>query len=153
MRKHPLKAFCALMIMLIGGAVQPADAKDYIYTGSFSDNAVGGYDTVAYFKENKAVKGSDQFKTSYKGADWLFASQQKLDLFKANPDQYAPQYGGYCAYAVGEKKQLVSADPTQFTLVNGKLYLNYDEEIKNIWLAKKDAFISQADVNWPIITR
>jgi YHS domain-containing protein len=153
MKKYPVKAFLALVMLLMGSAIQPAAAKDYIYTGSFSDNAVGGYDTVAYFKENKAVKGNEQLKTSYKGADWLFASQENLDLFKASPEKYAPQYGGYCAYAVAEKKQLVSADPTQFSLSNGKLYLNYDEEVKNIWLAKKDAFIRQADTNWPIITR
>ncbi len=124
-------------------------ANSPIYTGTFSSNAVGGYDTVSYFAGGKPVRGSSKFKTEYKGATWLFSNQENLDLFKANPEKYAPQYGGYCAYAVGEKNALVSSDPLAYTIDGGKLYLNYDKDIQNTWLQDKDAYINKANANWP----
>ena len=91
-------------------------AKDPIYTSLFSKNAAGGYDVTAYFSENKPVKGKKKFNTSYMGANWLFASQENLDLFLADPEKYAPQYGGYCAWAAaggytakGDPKQVEPA--------------------------------------------
>lgn len=129
--------------------VAPAQTAEPVYKGTFSDKAVGGYDTVAYFKEGKPVKGNAQFKTEYKGASWQFSSQANLDAFKANPDKYAPQYGGYCAYAVGAKNDLVSADPEVWKVVDGKLYLNYDKDIQAEWAAKQAEYIKKADANWP----
>lgn len=132
-------------------STQAIAASDPIYTGFFSNKALEGYDTVAYFTDGKPVEGSKKFKTSYQGADWLFASQEHLDLFKADPEKYAPQYGGYCAWAIGSENQLASGDPEQWTVYNGKLYLNYDASVKAKWLPNKDEFIKSADARWPAI--
>jgi YHS domain-containing protein len=123
-------------------------AKSEIYTSFFSSSAAGGYDTVAYFNENQPVRGLDEYRTTYKGAKWYFSNQKNLEMFKANPEKYAPQYGGYCAWAVAEG-DTAKGDPLHWTLHNGKLYLNYDETIKNRWLKNVDDFITKADANWP----
>ena len=86
--------------------------------------AIRGYDTVAYFTKNKPVKGNPEFQYEWKHGTWFFSSQENLELFKASPEKYAPQYGGYCAYAIAID-QLVPIDPTQFTILDNKLYLNY----------------------------
>jgi len=136
----------ALMVALLSNTV--ALALDPVYTGFFSNDAIKGYDTVAYFKENKPVKGSSKFSTQYKGANWLFSSQENLALFKADPEKYAPQYGGYCAYAVSQN-QTASIKPELFTIHNGKLYLNYNKSINDKWLKEKEGYIESADENWP----
>lgn len=126
-----------------------AHAAKEIYTSTFNKKALSGYDTVAYFNEGKPVKGSESFKTEYKGAEWQFSSQANLDAFKANPEKYAPQYGGYCAYAVGKYNDLVSADPEAWKIVNGKLYLNYDKDIQAEWAANQSEYITKGNTNWP----
>jgi len=127
-----------------------ANAVDPTYTGFFSNNAIKGYDTVAYFTEGKPVEGDDKFSTEYNEATWLFSSQENLDLFLADPEKYAPQYGGYCAYAVSQNST-ASIKPELFTIVDGKLYLNYNESINDKWRADKARFIVAADENWPKI--
>jgi YHS domain-containing protein len=129
--------------------VNPASAAAPVYTGTFSNQAVSGYDTVAYFTAGKPVKGKAEFKTEYQGAEWRFASADNLAAFKANPEKYAPQYGGYCAYAVGAKNALVSSDPEAWSIVNGKLYLNYDKDVQQTWVKDQTNYIKQADANWP----
>jgi YHS domain-containing protein len=109
--------------------------------------AIRGYDPVAYFTENKPVEGSKQFSYSWQGSQWHFNSQENLNLFKANPDKYAPQFGGYCAYGVSEDHK----SPTEanaFTIVNDKLYLNYNLEVKQLWMKDVKARIEKAEVNW-----
>ncbi|MDP5253074.1 MULTISPECIES: YHS domain-containing (seleno)protein [unclassified Vibrio] len=128
-----------------------AHAQDPVYTSFFSSKAVGGYDTVAYFTENKPVKGSDQFKTRYQGADWYFSSQENLDLFVNNPDKYAPQYGGYCAWAVAAKNDFAPGDPLHWRIVGDKLYLNYDQSVQEMWNKDIPGFIAQAEQNWPAL--
>ena len=123
-------------------------ALDPVYTGFFSDKAIKGYDTVAYFTENKPVKGSTDYSFEYKGATWLFASQENLELFKDSPEKYEPQYGGYCAYAVSQNTT-ASIKPELFTIHDGKLYLNYNQSINDKWLKQKVSFIEDADKNWP----
>lgn len=127
-------------------------AKAPIYTGYFSSEAVSGYDTVAYFTQAKAVKGLKKFSHEYKGEDWYFSSSEHLALFKQDPEKYAPQYGGYCAFAVA-KNDTASSDPTQWTIEEGKLYLNYNADIKQQWLDNKLNFIEKADQNWPHVLK
>lgn len=124
-------------------------AQDAIYTGFFSDKALEGYDTVAYFTQNKPVKGNSDYSTEYKGAVWNFSTEKNLELFKADPSKYAPQYGGYCAWAIGAKNDFAPGDPLQWSIVDGKLYVNYDKSIKDKWETDRAKFISQANVNWP----
>ncbi|WP_422132676.1 YHS domain-containing (seleno)protein [Endozoicomonas sp. ALD040] len=125
-----------------------AMAEDEIYTGLFSDKAVSGYDPVAYFTDSKPVKGSDKFSTRYKGATWYFSSEEHKKLFLESPEKYAPQYGGYCAWAVAQGKT-ASADPQQWTIEDGKLYLNYNSSVQKKWLKDKKNLINKADDNWP----
>ncbi len=124
--------------------------EDEIYTKLFSSLGAGGYDVVAYFSAAKPVEGSDNFSTAYKDADWNFSSQANLDEFKSNPDKYVPQYGGYCAWAVAQG-ELYSGDPLQWTVLNDKLYLNYDAEVQVRWTADSDNLIVKADTQWPNI--
>ncbi|MBW3697428.1 YHS domain-containing protein [Vibrio sp. T187] len=141
-----MKKIFALLLFSIS---QMAFAADEIYTGFFSSKALEGYDTVAYFTESQPVKGSKEFTTEYKGATWYFASQSNLDAFVHNPEKYAPQYGGYCAWAVSAKNDFAPGDPMYWAIVDDKLYLNYDKEIKQRWDADRPQHITQADKNWP----
>jgi len=125
-------------------------AVDPVYTGFFSDTAIKGYDTVAYFTENAPREGVEAYSYEYKGATWLFVSAEHRQLFIENPDKYAPQYGGYCAYAVA-KNATASIQPDLFTVLKGKLYLNNSPSINQKWNANKDAYIQSADQNWPLL--
>jgi len=110
--------------------------------------AIKGYDTVAYFTEKMPVQGSEEFSYSWNHGVWLFANKMNMELFKANPEKYAPQYGGYCAFAAA-KGSFAKVDPTQFTVLNDKLYLNYNARIQKKWTKKRDEFIQLGDQNWP----
>lgn len=145
------KILLAGLLALLSLAALPASADvDPVYTGFFSNAAVSGYDPVAYFTDGKPVKGSKEFTWEYMGAEWRFASQEHLDMFRADPEAYAPQYGGYCAYAVANG-DTASAEPDLWTIHNGKLYLNYNRRINQQFREDIDAFIKQADDNWPTI--
>lgn len=133
-------------------AVAEAAPTGPIYTGLFSDKAVGGYDPVAYFSDGKPTRGKAEFSYKYGGANWFFESREHLDSFKAQPEKYAPQYGGYCAYAAA-KNDLVSADPEAWKIVDGKLYLNYSKDVQKKWEANQADFITKADSNWPALAR
>lgn len=124
-------------------------AKAPIYTAPFSSVAVGGYDVVSFFS-GKPVKGNAQFQTNWKGATWQFANAADLTKFKANPAAYAPQYGGYCAWAAAQGRT-APGDPAFWRVVGGKLYLNYNADIQSKWLKDVPGFIKQADANWPAI--
>ncbi|MFT5659292.1 MAG: YHS domain-containing protein [Gammaproteobacteria bacterium] len=106
--------------------------------------SVRGYDTVAYFTLGKPVKGKEAFETEWKGAKWRFSSQQHLDLFVVNPDKYAPQYGGYCAYGVAVGN-LVKIEADLWDIIDGKLYLNYDEKLQGNWREDIAGYIVQAN--------
>ncbi len=110
--------------------------------------AIKGYDAVAYFTQKAPVKGKAEFAHQWNGAEWRFASQEHLDKFKANPEQYAPQYGGYCAWAVA-KNSTASIDPEAWRVVDGKLYLNYSKRIQKKWEKDIPGNIEKADGNWP----
>lgn len=124
-------------------------SADPVYTPRSSNVAVGGYDVTEYFTAGKPVKGDAAFQTEYNGAEWHFANQQNLDKFLADPAQYAPQYGGYCAWAVAAKGKLYSGDPLQWTVHEGKLYLNYNAKVNRTWRAKMLKFITAGDRKWP----
>ena len=134
--------------MVLGGA-QIALADDPIYTGRFGNVAIKGYDTVSYFQGNgQPVKGSDDFQTEWRGAKWKFASQANLEAFKAAPEKYAPQYGGYCAWATAHGS-LAKGDPLVYTLKDDKVYLNYNKSIHKKWEPRKEELISQGDEEYP----
>ena len=126
----------------------PANATDPIYTGFFSNLAVSGYDTVAYFTDGKPVKGNSSITHEYMGAVWQFASEANKAKFIADPEKYAPQYGGYCAWAVSQG-YTASGNPNHWKVVDGKLYLNYDASVQEKWQKDIPGFIAAADKNWP----
>ncbi len=109
--------------------------------------AIHGYDTVGYFTEGKPLKGKAEFEHVWRDTRWHFASAGNRDLFTANPDRYAPQYGGYCALglAAGE---YADADPEAWTIVDGKLYLNNTRDFRVVWRKAPEAHIGNADYNW-----
>lgn len=149
LRRLMLTAPIALGVL--GLPLGAAHAKDApIYTGTFSSLAVGGHDPVAYFTEGRPVKGERQFSLRHLGAEWRFASAANRDAFAAAPDKYAPQYGGYCAWAVSQG-YTASGDPQFWKVVDGKLYLNYDAAVQKKWEADIPGFITKADRNWPAV--
>lgn len=113
--------------------------------------ALRGYDPVAYFTAGQPTKGSAKYKADYKGSTFHFASQANRDAFVADPAKYAPQYGGYCAYGTaGGYKAAI--DPAAFTVVDGKLYLNYNRSVQKEWNKDVPGYIAKADRNWPAVS-
>jgi YHS domain-containing protein len=127
-------------------------ASSEIYTPILSNLALGGYDAVAYFDAGMPVKGDARFQTEWKGAQFRFTSAAHLAKFRANPAAYAPQFGGYCAWAVAEG-HLASGDPLAWRVVNGKLYLNYNADVQARWAKDVPGNISRANRNWPSVLR
>lgn len=117
---------------------------------STKEGAVQGYDVVAYFTEHKAVKGLKEFTTLHAGEAWYFASAENLKTFKVSPEKYVPQFGGYCAYGMSRGYK-AKTDPEAWTIVEDKLYLNYNLEVRNIWNEKQREFINKANSNWPTV--
>jgi YHS domain-containing protein len=113
-----------------------------------SDGAIHGYDPVAYFNDHKPVKGDKKYSLSWMTATWYFSSQKNLEMFKGNPQMYAPQYGGYCAYGLA-KGHKATTDPQAWTIIDGKLYLNYDKDVQGSWNKKQTEYIKTADKLWP----
>jgi YHS domain-containing protein len=118
-----------------------------VFAGKTPGIAINGYDTVAYITEGKPVEGSDAYTHSWKGVTWRFASAENKALFEANPEKYAPQYGGFCAYAVA-KGSTAKTEPDAFTVVDNKLYLNYDKNVQSLWEGDIPKFIEDGDKNW-----
>ena len=110
--------------------------------------AVRGTDVVAYFTEGRAVAGSSVFTHDWRGATWRFASAANRDLFAADPDRYAPAYGGFCAFAVSEG-YTAPIDPAAWRIVDGRLYLNYDRSVQRRWERDIPGRVARADANWP----
>lgn len=110
--------------------------------------AIDGYDAVAFFREGRAVPGSEAHVLEWRGGRWLFASADNLAAFRADPQRYAPQYGGYCAYGMAQG-YTANTDSEAWTIVDGRLYLNFDAEVQAQWQQDRVAMISRADANWP----
>lgn len=154
-RVIPRGAFRAALAALAFGALTllsalPASATDPINKSTFGGVAIDGYDPVAYFTDDKPVEGDKSITQEWMGATWRFATAEHRDLFAANPEKYAPQYGGYCAYAVSQGKT-AGIDPEAWTIVDGKLYLNYNKKIQKTWEKDIPGYIAAADRQWPEI--
>lgn len=109
--------------------------------------AVKGTDVVAYFTEGKVISGSREFRYRWNDAEWHFASAANRELFIGNPEKYAPQYGGFCAWGMAEGYR-APIDPKAFTIVDDKLYLNYSRSVHRDWSKDIPGNISKADTNW-----
>ncbi|MES2730126.1 MAG: YHS domain-containing (seleno)protein [Bacteroidota bacterium] len=124
--------------------------KALVFTNA--EGAIHGYDPVAYFKEGKALKGNPTLSYDWRGASWHFASQDNLTAFQASPEKFAPQFGGYCAYGMS-KGYKAPTDPQAWTIVDDKLYLNYNLDVKELWNKKQAEHIKTADKNWPTVSQ
>ena len=138
----------ALIFALALGFAAPAKALPPINRTLLSGLALKGYDPVAYYTDDKPVKGNKAFTFDWQGATWRFASAAHRELFAKNPEKYAPQYGGYCAKAVSEGNT-ADITPEAWKIVDGKLYLNYSLEIQKVWAANFHERITQANAQWP----
>ena len=136
--------------LFLAVAGQPASAEGVVNASSWTGSAIEGYDPVAYFKEGQPVEGDSAFQHEWMGATWYFANAENRDLFAAEPEKYAPQYGGYCAWAVSQG-YTAKIDPQAWTVVDDKLYLNYSKDVQKQWQEDVPGNITKADTNWPKI--
>ena len=116
------------------------------------EGAINGYDAVAYFNEAMPIKGNTQFRYEWNGATWYFSSAANLDIFMTDPEKYVPQYGGYCAYGTANGHK-APTQPDAWTIVDGKLYLNYNLDVLGMWRKDKTNLINEADRNWPEVKK
>jgi len=137
-----------VLVALIVLSASHAGAASYFNKSSWSGVAIEGTDPVAYFADRKPVKGSRKFSFKWKGATWQFVSAENLARFKATPEKYEPQYGGFCAYAVSEG-YTAAIDPEAWSIIGGKLYLNYSKSVKQLWSQDIPGRIRKGNTNWP----
>lgn len=140
-----LVAFLTGLVALSPGAQA---GKVWYEGGLFGGTAVRGYDVVAYFNESKPVEGWKEFSHEWGGTTWHFATAANRGAFAAAPEQFAPQYGGFCAWAVSQG-YTAKIDPDAWTIVDGKLYLNYSKSIQTQWQEDIPGNITKANGNWP----
>lgn len=137
-------ALGALLLLVL-----PAFAGDYYEKNGA---ALAGHDPVAYFTDGKPVPGNAAITHVHKGSTFRFTSTANRDAFAAQPERYAPQYGGYCAYGL-TRGYKAAVDPAAFAVVDGKLYLNYNREVQKAWAADTKGHIATADAKWPDVSR
>ena len=126
----------------------PLAALSPVNKSKLGSLAIKGYDPVSYFADSNAQKGSKDFELEHEGAKYRFSSQEHLDQFKANPEAYTPQFGGYCAWAVSQG-YTANIDPKAWKIVDGKLYLNFNKSVQAKWEKDAQALIAKGNTNWP----
>ncbi|NOH49018.1 hypothetical protein F0262_13250 [Vibrio rotiferianus] len=139
----------SLMAALIGSSFSLM-AADVGMSVDANDLAIKGYDPVAYFTDNGAVQGKAEYSATYNNAIYHFANAANREQFKSDPQAYAPQYGGYCAFGVAMGKKF-ETDPEAWKIEGGKLYLNLDKSVQKRWLEDTQGFIQDANTNWTAI--
>ncbi len=150
MKKAPF-LFAIAAVFAIAPLAIPAQARPVYVDSDIADAAVSGYDVVSYFQaDGKPQKGSDKFTVKHDGATYRFASAANADAFKAAPADFAPQYGGHCAWAMS-RGSLAPGDATLYKIVDGKLYLNFNQQVQETWQKDIPGFVSKANAAWPTI--
>ena len=142
-----MKNTITLLLLIISSALFSQKTEYYLKKGYIAE----GYDVVSYFNK-KPLEGNKKYQSIYDGVKFKFSSEKNLALFKENPTKYIPQYGGYCAYAIGKTGEKVSINPKTFEIRDGKLYLFYNSWGTNtlkLWLKENpEQLKKQADINW-----
>jgi YHS domain-containing protein len=144
--RHPL--FNSLAALVVAASLNAS-------AGEFNESegvAIQGFDPVAYVTELTGSKGSTDFTSVYKGSVFHFKNAANRDAFTANPEKFAPQYHGYCAFGVSRGYKAATS-PDAFTVVDGKLYLNYNAEVKTMWAKDVPGFIGKADSQWAVVEK
>lgn len=151
------RAFIGLAAAVLAAAIgaegrSGADTPRPVNTlGSPDGVAIRGYDPVAYFRDGGPRLGKPEFSVRHAGAVWRFASAEHKALFEADPGHYLPAYGGFCAYGTS-RGYLVKIEPEAWSIVGGRLYLNYDLGVRQTWLGRTRTYIARADGSWPHLT-
>lgn len=146
-----MKQLFVISLLLVSGFAFAQDQQRVQQFNLEKGVAVKGYDPVAYFTQNKAVKGKAEFAVIHQGVKYYFSSNDNKEEFKKAPAKYEPQYGGWCAYAMGETGEKVDFDPETFKILNEKLYLFYNKFFNNTlpkWNKDEANLKTKADVNW-----
>ncbi len=141
-----MKPLFSLLLISFSFAIYAQDTKEAPIF-STKEGAIKGYDPVAYFTMNKPTKGMNTISHLWNGATWHFASESNKQLFTANPEKYAPQYGGYCAYGWAQG-YAVKIEPDAWAIEGGKLYLNYNKSVQKDWDKERSGYIKKADINY-----
>ena len=146
MKQHKFK----IVLILLFGTMSVMAQKPEVFTTEAG--AIQGYDPVAFFKEQKPVIGKKKLSYSWNESSWYFSTPENLEAFKADPTHYAPQFGGWCAYgtAAGHKSP---TQPETWTIVDDKLYFNYNAEVKKLWNKNQKEMIEKANKNWPTVKK
>ncbi|HYC83677.1 MAG TPA: YHS domain-containing (seleno)protein [Chryseosolibacter sp.] len=140
-----MKSLRFYLLILLCGCNSDTSVQEVFTTDGV---AIRGYDPVAYHTDGAPVAGSDAYTLEWRDATWKFATAENMAAFENNPEKYAPQFGGYCAYGVADDHK-ASTSPDAWTIVDGKLYLNYDKDVQALWKSKQSEFIETANRNWP----
>ncbi len=136
---------------IIGNAEAWAQSKTYPPVHAAADRlALGSHDPVAYFTRNQPVAGDAAITLDWNGATWRFATAEHRAMFEANPQAYAPQFGGYCAWAASQG-YIAPGDPTVWRIVDGRLYLNFNDRARMLWEQDIPGAIARGEANWPRI--
>ena len=147
-----MKKLVLLVLILISGtSFAQNDAKRIEQYNLENKVAIQGYDPVGYFTQGKAIKGKKEFTTSYQGVVYKFSSSENKEAFLKNPSKYEPQYGGWCAYAMGSAGEKVEINPETYKIIDGKLYLFYNAYFNNTlksWNKDQTNLKTKADNNW-----
>ena len=141
--KNSLSLFLCLFLAQVG--IAQKEAKPTIFANA--NGAIKGYDPVAYHTQSQPVKGTQNISYEWKEATWHFATEENKALFVQNPEKYAPQYGGYCAYGWAQGYP-AKTEPDAWTIVEGKLYLNYNKSVRADWEKDIPGYIKKADENY-----
>lgn len=152
-RRNLLIAGPAAVIAGSLAAWQLAGPREYPPGPVFTEDglAIRGYDPVAYFTQGQPVAGDPAHTAEWRGAVWRFASAENREAFLADPEAYAPAYGGFCAWAVAAKGKLYSTQPDNWTIHDGRLFLNFNDEVQRKFETDIPGFVAEADRRWPKI--
>ncbi|WP_170506996.1 MULTISPECIES: YHS domain-containing (seleno)protein [Ruegeria] len=146
-----LRHFVLLFLMAVGTVVAPAKtwaASPEVNLGYFNKLAMNGYDVMTYWQDGDPQKGDPEIMAQHNGATWVFLNDENRQAFLSDPAKYAPQYGGYCAYAASQNA-VADVDPFAWRIWDEKLYLNYSPQVRRIWASDIDANIEKANEFWP----
>jgi YHS domain-containing protein len=149
------RGIAGILALLGAGAVlsapvllAPSRASAEVFTAIIPGVAAGGHDVVAYFTQGRPTRGNAQIAWNWNGATWRFASAANREAFMADPARYAPAYGGHCAWAAAQGYK-AKGDPANWRIVEGRLFLNYDDRIQALWERNIASFVMEADRRWP----
>ncbi len=141
------KQILILFVVLLSATTFAQAPQKEKHVNTKNGLAIQGYDPVAYFQKNQATKGNKEITANYQDAVYYFSSKENRETFLQDPSHYVPQYGGFCAYGMSEGYE-APIQPEAFTIVNDKLYLNYNLKVKETWYKEKENRIERANKNW-----